>query len=82
MNYWHMGHAIRARGDNRQPHRSCTMSLSRGAAARLLVVDTQTCGSFMRAKVSLGPPKHAAQLGAAGATQPAASNTCTPVYFL
>ena len=43
---------------------------------RLLVVDTQTCGSFMRANVSLGPPRHAAQLGAAGATQPAASNTC------
>jgi len=46
------------------------------AAARLLVVDTQTCGSFMRANVSLGPPRHAAQLGAAGATHPAASNTC------
>ena len=46
-------------------------------ATRLLVVDTQTCGSFMRANVSLGPPRHAAQLGAAGATHPAASNTCT-----
>ena len=43
---------------------------------RLLVVETQTCGSFMRANVSLGPPRHAAQLGAAGATHPAASNTC------
>lgn len=41
--------------------------------AHLLVVDTQTWGSFMRANVSLGPPRQAAQLGAAGVMQPAAS---------
>ena len=45
----------------------------------LLVVDTQTCGSFMRAKVSLGPPKQAAQLGAAGGVHPAASKICAAV---
>jgi hypothetical protein len=37
-----------------------------------LVVDTQTSGSFMRANVSRGPPKHAAHDGLAGGTQPAA----------
>ena len=35
------------------------------------MVDTQTSGSFMRAYVSLGPPRHAAQLGDAGVSQPA-----------
>lgn len=55
-----------------KPGRGCHAA----RATRLLVVDTQTCGSFMRANVSLGPPRHAAQLGAAGATHPAASNTC------
>lgn len=38
-----------------------------------LVVDTQTWASFMRAKVSRGPPKQAAHEGAAGVMQPAAS---------
>ena len=37
------------------------------------MVLTTVSASFMRAKVSLGPPKHAAQEGGAGATQPAAS---------
>ena len=47
--------------------------------AYLLVVDTQIWGSLRRAKVSLGPPKHAAQEGAAGATQPAASKISAAV---
>jgi hypothetical protein len=37
-----------------------------------LVVDTQISGSFIRPKVSFGPPKQAAQEGAAGSMQPAA----------
>ncbi len=40
-------------------------------AAYLFVVDTQTSGLFIRAYVSLGPPRHAAQLGLAGVSQPA-----------
>ena len=48
--------------------------------ARLLVVDTQISAPFMRAKVSLGPPRHAAQLGDAGGTQPAALNTSAAVF--
>ena len=51
----------------------------RRVQAYLLVVDTQTWGSFMRAKVSFGPPKQAAQLGAAGVVQPAASKICAAV---
>lgn len=39
----------------------------------LLVVDTQISGLFMRAKVSCGPPKQAAQDGEAGVTHPASS---------
>jgi hypothetical protein len=39
--------------------------------AHLLVVETQTSGSFMRAKVSRGPPRQAAHEGLAGGTQPA-----------
>lgn len=53
--------------------------VSRRVQAYLLVVDTHTWGSFMRAKVSLGPPKQAAQLGAAGVVQPAASKICAAV---
>ena len=34
----------------------------------------------MRANVSLGPPKQAAQLGAAGVVQPAASKICAAVF--
>ncbi len=47
--------------------------------AHLLVVDTQTSGSFMRAKVSRGPPRHAAQEGLAGGTQPAAAKISAAV---
>lgn len=43
------------------------------------MVETQTWGSFMRANVSLGPPKQAAQLGAAGVVHPAASKICAAV---
>ena len=49
-----------------------TWNLLLPRAAHLLVVDTQTSGSFMRANVSRGPPRHAAQDGLAGGTQPAA----------
>lgn len=38
-----------------------------------------TSGSFMRAKVSRGPPRQAAQLGAAGVTQPASSKISAAV---
>ena len=48
--------------------------------ARLLVVDTQTSGSFMRAKVSRGPPRHAAQDGLAGGTHPAAAKISAAVF--
>ncbi len=41
------------------------------AAVHLFVVETQTSGLFIRAYVSLGPPRHAAQLGLAGVSQPA-----------
>jgi hypothetical protein len=34
----------------------------------------------MRAKVSLGPPRQAAQLGAAGVTQPASSKISAAVF--
>jgi hypothetical protein len=39
----------------------------------------RTSGSFMRAKVSRGPPRHAAQLGAAGVVQPASSKISAAV---
>ena len=39
----------------------------------LLVVDTHTRGSFMRAYVSCGPPRQAAQEGEAGVSQPASA---------
>ena len=58
------------------PPHPCTPTRTR---THLLVVETQTSGSFMRAKVSRGPPKQAAQLGAAGVTQPAASKICAAV---
>lgn len=50
-----------------------------GPGTHRLVVDTHTSGSFMRAKVSRGPPRQAAQLGAAGVTQPAASKISAAV---
>lgn len=34
----------------------------------------------MRAYVSFGPPKQAAQLGLAGVSQPASSNICEQVF--
>ena len=43
------------------------------------MVETQTSGSFMRAKVSRGPPRHAAQEGLAGGTQPAAAKISAAV---
>lgn len=45
----------------------------------LLVVLTHTSGSFIRAKVSRGPPKQAAHEGAAGVMQPAASKISAAV---
>lgn len=45
----------------------------------LLVVETTTSGSFIRANVSFGPPKHAAHDGAPGATHPAASKISAAV---
>ena len=42
-------------------------------------MDTQTSGSFMRANVSRGPPRHAAQEGLAGGTQPAAAKISAAV---
>ncbi len=46
----------------------------------LLVVDTQTSGLFMRAYVSCGPPRHAAQDGEAGVSHPASSKIWAAVF--
>ena len=51
----------------------------RSVVTHLLVVETQISAPFMRAKVSLGPPRQAAQLGDAGGTAPAASKTSAAV---
>ena len=48
-------------------------------SAHLLVVDTHTSGSFMRANVSRGPPRQAAHEGAAGGTQPASAKISAAV---
>lgn len=56
-----------------------TLRPRRGCSSHLLVVETQTSGSFMRANVSRGPPRHAAQDGLAGGTQPAAAKISAAV---
>ena len=67
---WHSRMARPTRTDTAIASQSCNSSRQQ-AAVYLFVVDTQTSGLFIRAYVSLGPPRHAAQLGLAGVSQPA-----------